>query len=301
MDDVPILVATSAAEVLFPGGVVVRVVQRDALPPGLAAGSLVAVFCRRERVAADPYRGRMTELHEIGCSARVREIVDADDITVVIEGHGRVRIAELTRESPFLAARIEFVPERDNEDEETVVRASIARSLSLGIVELMPELPAEAYGMIETVQGAGALSDMLAANVDIELDEKVAFLATPDVKQRLVRLVPLLARQLEIVEMRVRVTEKIKAELARSSAPPVDRRAMLALQRRFLVEDVESHTIARGPAPTGSLRGMLRRLTGERPLRERLEAEVEEMRATERPNVRKLQIEAIDAEATSLE
>ncbi|CAN5710690.1 hypothetical protein BH09MYX1_BH09MYX1_02240 [soil metagenome] len=298
----PIFVASIAGEVLFPGSVLVRVLSPASVPPSLAVGSLVAVFCLRELdPTAAPYRSRSDALHDIGCSARVRAIVGGDEVTVVLEGQLRVRIDTITRETPGLAARISIVPEGDDddgaetEDAETRLRGAMIREIALGIVRLMPELPAEALDVISTVEGAGALADVMAANVDVELAEKVALLANHHPKRRLQQVLPGLVRQLEVLEMRASVTETVNAELA-ASVRESDRASTLAMQRRALVAELDQLGNGPPPAPRRGLGGLLRRVTGTASLAQRLDDELATLRAGNRLAVRRLQIDAIDAE-----
>lgn len=292
MPGVPILVAERAEQVLFPGSFTPRELERDECPPEIVEGAEVAVFCRSDD-GAHPYREQLGGLHEVGCKALVRNVVADEQLTLVLEGTQRVRIAEVTRQRPHLLARLVVVLEWDLDDLATRMRAAMVRELAKAIVHRMPELPYEAFGIIDSVEGSGPLADLMAANLDVTFEEKAAFLSIGDAHVRIERVLPLLVRQSEILELRERMMAHVEAELAPLDPAFADPTQVRALQRRFLVEEGEHE---RAPVRESALRGILRRVAGEPSASERIEADLEQLRARTRREVRELQLRALDAE-----
>ena len=68
---------------------------------------------------ATPGGGEVT-LHEVGCTAELRQVTELDDggFDIVTVGRRRFRIAEVDRESaPYLTADVEWLPEPTGPDE----------------------------------------------------------------------------------------------------------------------------------------------------------------------------------------
>ncbi len=65
----------------------------------------------------------------------------------------------------------------------------------------MPELPAAATELVESITHPGHLADLIAANVDVPIEEKQAVLETVDLKARMKLVLELLNRKREILKL----------------------------------------------------------------------------------------------------
>ncbi len=257
--------------VLFPGATV-------ALPlPGRGAaaakhkktGGLVAVCT---------VRGPMQGLEGFACIAEVRgraQDAPSGEAVYVLQGQARAMLAEVMLSDGFQVVEADPMQDQREDDPLAFALAESARKTSLEIVHLMKELPREAKGPIEGVKAPSALADLLAANVEAELDEKLELLSTRDVPTRTAHVLALLARQLEILLMRERANVWIRAEMqkeARAGHPALQteeekRRYVLRLQRRYLAtlvgadEEQASALQYRGAPSTASLAAAARSLT----------------------------------------
>ena len=68
------------------------------------------------------------------------------------------------------------------------------------VLRLIPELPPSAAELLERVDDAGVLSDLIASNVEASVDEKQSVLETIELVPRMRRVLELLSRQLEVLK-----------------------------------------------------------------------------------------------------
>src|SRR5690606_2389743 len=108
------------------------------------------------------------DLHTVGTVARIVKLLKMgeDNYSLVVQGISRFRIVELIQEEPYLKARIEAVEEPLDPDEVEVQALAInLKKLAREVIELMPELPAAAGELVESITHPGHLADLIAANV----------------------------------------------------------------------------------------------------------------------------------------
>ena len=142
-----------------------------------------------------------------------------DNYSLVVQGLARFKVLELVQEAPYLKARIEAVEDRTNvEDVEVEALGINLKKLAREVIELMPELPAAATELVESITHPGHLADLIAANVDVPIEEKQQVLETVDLKARMKLVLELLNRKREILKLSNKIDSAVKGEMSRPSA-----------------------------------------------------------------------------------
>jgi Lon protease-like protein len=140
---------------------------------------------------------------EIGTRAAVVEVLQMFDdgrMNVVVEGHERFRLCELTSGREFLTGEVE--PVDDEEDEALPVDAERAMTLFHQLVEATGEQVEEPDG------SSGVLSFELASRIDFGLEPKQELLELRSEPERLRQLIDLMARAVVAVRREREVRER---------------------------------------------------------------------------------------------
>jgi Lon protease-like protein len=142
-------------------------------------------------------------VHEIGTRAavaQVLEVLDDGRMNIVVEGGDRFRLLELTRGRSFTTGVVEEVVDEDDPPE----AAAVGRAL-----EVFRAL-AETTGVDvdEPAADSPLLDFELAARVDFGIDAKQELLSLTSPRRRVARLVELLERALETVELERELQER---------------------------------------------------------------------------------------------
>ena len=144
-------------------------------------------------------RGR----REIGTRAAVVEVLQVFDdgrMNVVVEGHDRFRLRELTSGRAFLTGDVE--PVDDEEDEAPTSDSDRALTLFRQLVEV-------AGGDVDEPDGtSGSLSFEIAARIDFGIEPKQELLELLSEPARLKHLCELLERAVEAVQREREVRER---------------------------------------------------------------------------------------------
>jgi len=211
--------------VLFPGLVIplhvfeqryqALVRDLDNLPDGVAREfGVVAIRAGLEVRAGDAPDEII--LHEVGCTAEVRQLTERSDgrFDLVAVGHRRFRIVTVDRSAPYLRAEIEWLPEASGPDEAADqlaprVLARFRRYLSLlspGPDELAEQLPDD----------PSVLSHLVAATMALTLADRQSLLAAPDAATRLRHELRLLSREAALL----RQVRAVPVPLTEFAEPP---------------------------------------------------------------------------------
>jgi len=139
----------------------------------------------------------VSALHEVGCTATLREVAEQDDgrFHLVTVGTQRFRLASLDDTQPYLQGEVELLDEEVGDEAAAGLAAQAVRRGFRGYVEalasresvevIVPELPDEPL----------LLSYLVAASMILDLPVRQQLLAEPDAERRLGAERALLARE----------------------------------------------------------------------------------------------------------
>jgi Lon protease-like protein len=166
-----------------------------------------------------PGSGAAPILHEIGCSAELREVVESPDglFDIVTVGRRRFRLAGVDEASaPYPTAKVEWLPEEPGEP-------GLADALAPGVLaafqRYLGRIRADADAPGEQLpDDPNVLSYLVAATASLSLDDRQRLLALPDTAARLRAERAVLNREVALLD-EVRAVPVPLAELAVPSSP----------------------------------------------------------------------------------
>ncbi len=114
---------------------------------------------------------------------------------------------------PFLAARVERLPEVETTTKHVEARMLNLRNQTMEVLQLLPQTPAELVNAVQGVASAAQLADLIASFMDIAPSEKQEILETVDLERRLDRVSALLDYRLEVLRLSRQISEQTKGKL----------------------------------------------------------------------------------------
>jgi ATP-dependent Lon protease len=225
--------------VVFPHAVVPLAAGRPSslrlIEDAVQHGRLIGAVMQRDPAEDAP---GLEGLHPVGSLAMIHRVFKQPDGTVrlVVQGLSRFRLVELREREPFLRARIEPLAEQEPEatDLEAEALRRSATTLFQKVVSLSPTLPDELGAVVNHVEGAGALADIIAASLpSLPLALKQELLETTDVKQRLQKLVTALTKEAEVLELGSKIQSEIQSEMSRTQREYYLREQLKAIQKEL--------------------------------------------------------------------
>jgi ATP-dependent Lon protease len=233
-DAVPIVALRNV--VLFPGIVLPVTLGRAesiaAAQEAVRTGRKVGLLLQRDPTLEKP---APTDLYQVGVLATVVRYVTAPDGAhhLVCQGESRFRLLQVVRETPFLAARIETLAEREAAGADIEARMDFLKQQAVEGLSLLPQVPEELARTINGIDSPGQLADLIVSFMDVKPQEKQELLETLDLKERLDRVVKLLAHRVEVLKITRDITEQTQAALGERQREAVLREQLRQLQKEL--------------------------------------------------------------------
>ena len=221
--------------VVFPGVTMPLAIGR--------AGSLAAL----EEAGQDGYmlvvaqrdplteRPGLPDLHEVGTIVRVMRIIDArrEGKQALVVGVARAVMTRVVAWEPALRVQIQPLVETTAETPQLDASWRRVVRLSQRIIDLREDMPDEWKAFIQGIPTPGILADLVASNIALSPEEKVALLAEDDVQTRLDRVAAHLEKEVTIAE-----TQRSIADETGSETDPRRRERMLRQRMREIQEEI---------------------------------------------------------------
>ena len=234
-DDARILIPLRDV-VLFPGVLTPVTVRRQisvaaaqqAVKTEQPVGFLLQRDPQQDVVAA-------ADLHQIGTLGPIARYMTGQDGAhhLLVQGQSRFRVLEFLDGWPFLVARVELLEASDSGDSEIEARLLQLKQQALSAIELLPNVPTELGPVIQSIDSAGLLADMVTNLVDIKPEAKQAILETIDLVPRLDKVIALLGERLEVLRLSKEIGERTRAQFDEKQRETVLREQLRQIQREL--------------------------------------------------------------------
>src|SRR5580698_4965857 len=175
------------------------------------------------------------DLYSFGCAGRVLKMLKFPDGSVRVEVAGlrRFRILSYASQSPYLVARTEkFKDVADDTLELTALTRNAEREFQ-EIIKLSPSLAEQVKVAALNTEEPGKLADLIAANLNLSLEERQHLLEMPAVKDRLTHLLPLLSRELEVLKLGSKIQNEVVTSMSKNQRDFFLREQIRAIQREL--------------------------------------------------------------------
>ncbi|HTM19725.1 MAG TPA: endopeptidase La [Kofleriaceae bacterium] len=223
--------------VLFPGSIIpidvgrrksVRLVE-DAISK---ERPVIGILTQREARTEDP---GSEDMYQVGCAARILKVIKLakDNFSVILQGVCRFKVRSFDSSEPFIAARVEPMPDPTVTDVELDALVMNLKDIAKRVVKLMPELPKEAGALVDSVTEPGHLADLITSNLELDVSEKQGVLETFDLKTRMRMVLQFLSRQLEVLKVRERINTQVQEEMGRNQREYVLRQQLKAIKEEL--------------------------------------------------------------------
>jgi ATP-dependent Lon protease len=222
--------------VIFPGMVAPLLVESAAsirlIDDVVAGDRFLGLMLQRRAEVEDP---KPEDLWSHGCVGRVLKMLKFPDNTVrvLIEGLRRFQVKDYESQEPYLQARIQELRDASEESIEMSALVRNAQSLFQDIINLSPALADQVKIAALNTEDAAKLSYLISANLNLSLEERQHLLEIDSVKERLLRLLPLLSRELEVLTLGSKIQKEVAASMSKSQRDFFLREQIRAIQREL--------------------------------------------------------------------
>ncbi|MCL4748409.1 MAG: endopeptidase La, partial [Burkholderiaceae bacterium] len=206
-----------------------------AVEQALEGDKLLVVVAQRDADVDDP---GADELYQVGVLARVVKLIKLADgnQSLVVQGLRRIRIRDVVQERPNLRVRVEVLDEAALSGVEVEALMLNLKGLAKQVIDLSPTIPDEAHVFIEGISDPSVLADMIASNLRLSTEEKQELLEQLDLGDRLRRVIDLLQREVQVLDLSQKIKTEVRGEIDKNQREYFLREQLKAI-RRELGED----------------------------------------------------------------
>ena len=163
---------------------------------------------------------------------------------VICRGMRRFRVREFVPGFPFLVARVEEFGSSEVLTPDIEARTALLRERAREALQLLPNVPPEMAAAIDNLDSASALSDFVAGIMDARPEEKQEVLETFEIKERLDKVLALLAQRIEVLKLSKEIGEQTQRSLSSQQREHILREQLRQIQKELGEGDEKSAEIA---------------------------------------------------------
>ena len=229
--------------VLFPELVLPIMVGRKKsvklIDDAMEGEKLIGVLTQHNSEIEDP---APDELYSMGVAAQLVRVVRELDGTqrVIVQGLERIRVKRFLQSDPYYVAEVEVLPVGTVYDVEVEALTRNLKALFQKAVELASYLSNELKNMVMNVKDPSVLADLIAANLNIKVQEKQEVLELLDLKARLDKVHFILTREVQILELGNKIQSQVKEDIDKAQREYYLREQLKAIKREL--GEADDHT-----------------------------------------------------------
>ncbi|PLX12422.1 MAG: endopeptidase La [Marinilabiliales bacterium] len=206
--------------VLFPGVILPITVGRE------KSIRLVNDIYKKDKVIGTVAQidGRVNEpeeadMYRLGTVAQILKVLEMPDgsTSVIIQGRQRFEMNDMVQAEPFHKATVTLLKDKKPNDKTREFEAIVGslKDLSLRIIKLSSNIPPEASFAVKNIENTKFLVNFICSNSDIDISDKQKLLEMDNLKDRSIRLLEHLTKQIQMLELKNDIQSKVKTDLDR--------------------------------------------------------------------------------------
>ena len=214
-EELPVLALKNT--VLFPSIIIPITVGRDksikAINEAYDTGRMIAVLSQKDSKVETP---KAEDLFDKGTIARIVKLLRMPDgtITAILQGRTRFELSEMIEEHPILRGKIEVLQNTEVKDKlrfQALVES--IKDLAKQIIELSPNIPSEAVGMLSNIKSDNFLLNFIASNLAAETNIKQNVLEINDLNKKAEYILELMDNELQLLELKDQIESKVRTDI----------------------------------------------------------------------------------------
>jgi len=222
--------------VIFPSAIVPLLISRGAslkaVEAALSADRMLALVAQKnpEEEAPDA-----NGLYVRGTAGRILKMLKYPDgsVRILVQGLRRIEIQEFLSTEPFLRARVRLLADVSQVSKDGEALQAHMVNQFAKFVSMIPYLPDELQGVVMNIKDPIKVTDLIASNLNVSIEEKQDLLSTLDVQQRMQRLSAILNREIELLELGHKIQSEVQSELSKNQKEFYLRQQMRAIQKEL--------------------------------------------------------------------
>ena len=215
-DTLPILPLRNT--VLFPGVIIPINIGRDKslklIKDSYRQSALIGVVAQKDTNTENP---DINDLYQIGTVASILKILEMPDgtTTAIIQGKRRFLLEDILYDDPYHVGKISLKKEEgvpENDPEYNAIAESL-KDMASKIVKYSSHIPNEAGFALKNIESMLFLINFISSNTYVDYQNKQELLEIDNLKQRAIKLLEILSKQVSLLELKNDIQKKVKMDI----------------------------------------------------------------------------------------
>ncbi len=209
-----------------------RSIALDAVHEAHKQGQTVVALLQKDPQQDNP---GPQDFYPIGVEMAVGRLIRIPDgaNATLVQARRRVELVSITQQEPYYRARVRLVDEFIEVDQEVSATMRTVLSLFERVLQLNESIPEEAYIFAMNIEEPGVLADMVATSLSLGLSERLELLFTFNPLRRLEKVLTLLNKELQVLELHNEIQNRTQTEMDRSQREYYLREQMKVIQNEL--------------------------------------------------------------------
>jgi len=226
--------------VMYPGTImplnVGRPASRRLLDECLPKSKIIALATQHDSEQEEPTPDSM---YNVAVAVMVLKLIRQPDETVSIIVHGldRIHLTEYVGSKPYMVARVQPITETPGRGRDFDARIAQIKDQARQLIELSTGAPEQALTVLMNIEDPSNLADFLAANLDLDVEQKQDLLEEFDVARRLRVVHEHVSKQLQIMQLQHKIQQEVQSSISDTQHKFYLREQMKAIQRELGEDD----------------------------------------------------------------
>lgn len=222
--------------IIFPGVITPLIVStaraQKLIDEALMGNKLVCAIAQKNQEIEE---AGPDDLYRVGTVSMIIKMLRFPDNTlrILLSGIKRCQVDSYIQTEPYLKAKISLLMEREEKDIATEALMRNVNSMFQKLSELASYLPDEISAVVLNIETPSKLADFVIQQINLPIEEKQRLLEIVDATERLSQLVPLLQKEISILELSNKIRERVKGEFDKSQKDFVLREQLKAIQKEL--------------------------------------------------------------------
>lgn len=204
--------------VLFPGIVIPVTVTRTKgiklVKKAYRGDKTLGILSQIKQTSEEPTGD---DLYKVGTIATILKMIVLPDgnVTIILQGRRRFRVAEYVQTEPSLQARVEYITDNfpSPKKKETKALIQSLKEAAVTITNLNPEIPRDAQIAINNIESLVFLTYFLSSNLNVGISEKQMLLETLDGYEFATNLLEHMHKDIEVLEIKKDIQSKASYDI----------------------------------------------------------------------------------------
>ncbi|HEX9062955.1 MAG TPA: endopeptidase La, partial [Clostridia bacterium] len=174
------------------------------------------------------------DIYPVGTISKVKQLLKlpGDTIRVLVEGVSRAEVSEITQEEPFFAAEVEekiYMPDENGKYEIEALKRRVSSTFD-EYAKLNTKISPETVLSIMSIEDPVQISDVIAANIFLSIENKQEILNEFNPSERLETLLKIMLKEIEILEIEKNINAKVRKQIDKMQKEYYLREQLKAIQ-----------------------------------------------------------------------